>query len=584
MLRNIVKRLLISAAAVLAVSAGAASVSATASADWVQAGVIGDLNKDGELNVADLVLMNKLLLGQQSYTHEDTIITGSDFISIDGTDPFIVDEGYLIPADLNFDYRVDGFDLAIMRKCAVLNYSPVVWRYQQETVTTTTSSATTSYVTTTSFVTTTSVTTTSSVTTSAVTTSGGSSFISPPLYDLYGSMPSQGDSKIMVFYVDFPDCRYDYEPSMEEVENAVFGPENPKDSNYPFESVSAFYNRSSKGAVQLSGKAFRYTAKESKSAYEGDVWHVKLIDEIVAETDGYIDYSQFDGDKDRGVDAILINVPKAAGDDNWWPAAGEYKYHDWLWADRTAIRHVIVGNAQIDSARDHREFCSTYLHELGHCMGLPDLYLYDHYENNDQSGLRGSAGYELMDDVYADLSAASKLMLGWYTEDQIQVFDGSQASATFTLNSGQGSQSNCVIIPRYGETGDRYRTEFFIVEYVTTKANNSYLPKRFWWLKTGSGVRVIHVDAACNNYGYYDYWQYASGRDDQTYNNAGRRFMRIIDDVEKDNLYRTGSTIDSSISGFKWYDQSGGQTVDPGITINVGALENDSYTITISKK
>lgn len=81
MLRNIVKRLLISAAAVLAVSAGAASVSATASADWVQAGVIGDLNKDGELNVADLVLMNKLLLGQQSYTHEDTIITGSDFIS-----------------------------------------------------------------------------------------------------------------------------------------------------------------------------------------------------------------------------------------------------------------------------------------------------------------------------------------------------------------------------------------------------------------------------------------------------------------------------------------------------------------------
>ena len=73
---------------------------------------------------------------------------------------------------------------------------------------------------------------------------------------------------------------------MEEVENAVFGPENPKDSNYPFESVSAFYNRSSKGAVQLSGKAFRYTAKESKSAYEGDVWHVKLIDEIVAETDG----------------------------------------------------------------------------------------------------------------------------------------------------------------------------------------------------------------------------------------------------------------------------------------------------------
>ena len=60
-----------------------------------------------------------------------------------------------------------------------------------------------------------------------------------------------------------------------------------------------------------------------------------------------------------------------------------------------------------------------------------------------------------------------------------------------------------------------------------------------------------------------------------------RTFARRFD---IDNFYDVGSVISSSISGFNWYDGSGNQTVDPGITITVGDYSNDEYTVTISAK
>ena len=41
---------------------------------------------------------------------------------------------------------------------------------------------------------------------------------------------------------------------------------------------------------------------------------------------------------------------------------------------------------------------------------------------------------------------------------------------------------------------------------------------------------------------------------------------------------------DSSISGFRWYDSSGYQTVDTGIKITVGELVGGRYTVIISEK
>ena len=96
-------------------------------------------------------------------------------------------------------------------------------------------------------------------------------------------------------------------------------------------------------------------------------------------------------------------------------------------------------------------------------------------------------------------------------------------------------------------------------------------------------MRVYHVSAELYDNGWWVSYKYASGSE-FTNNNNGRRLIRIIDDTDTDNFYRTGDVVDSSISGFKWYDSSDNLTVDPGLKITVGTGNNDTYEITIDKK
>ena len=50
-----------------------------------------------------------------------------------------------------------------------------------------------------------------------------------------------------------------------------------------------------------------------------------------------------------------------------------------------------------------------------------------------------------------------------------------------------------------------------------------------------------------------------------------------------DNLYHSNSVIDSSISGFRWYDDNGQQTVDIGLRLSVSKEPDGSYRITVRK-
>lgn len=373
------KRFIISAAA--AALTATASVTLNVFAAWKQIGMLGDLNHDGVVNVADAVLLTKHLLSDTPLNSDNGYNVKGKYIGIGGNEASLA-EKFLDTADIDQNGVVDIYDLVIMRQQIISgNFTPVrEWFAESETTTAT------------------------AATSSGETTTTAAKFISPPVRDLYGSLPSQGDAEILVFYVDFPDCTYNYMPECDEIKKIAFGDENTKNSNYPFESMSAFYDRSSKGAMKLDGEVYRYTAKNNKASYEGDVWHIDLVNEIISEMDKSVDFSKFDGNGDKIVDAILINVPEAAGGDNWWPAAGQFGGDSHNRADGMDIGHVIVGNAEIISATDYKGFNSTYLHEIGHCMGLPDYYLYG---VDDFQGLHGAAGFELMDDANCDFGAAS---------------------------------------------------------------------------------------------------------------------------------------------------------------------------------
>lgn len=546
------KKFLFKAVAAIASSAVVTFSAAMASAyaDWYSYGCLGDLNNDKQFTIADIVILTKHLLRDEALTSENGYDLRGQYVGINGSDGFLSGK-ILVTADMNQDDTVDVFDLVQMRKDIVDGNEKIIWQWIEDA-------------------------------TEPPTTEPEipqTDFISPTVLDLYGSMPSQGEAEVVVFYVDFPDCRYDYLPSISEIEEAAFGDKNESSKNYPFESLNAFFDRSSKGALKIDGKAYTYTTKKNKSAYENDVWHTEIVNELIEEFDAQVDFSQFDGNNDKTIDTILISVPNDAGDDNWWPGAGIFGGETINRADGMNIGHVIVGNSQIKSGNDYSGFCSSYVHEMGHCMGLPDYYL---YTNDDFQGMHGSAGFELMDDAICDLGAASKLMLGWYTEDQIKVYDKNAGTQSFTLNCGQKNNGNCVIIP-VGELAEKYCSEFFILEYADMSGNNSDLSKE-WWRSTGSGVRMYHVEATLTGDYWYNGFKYQSGNDEYTNYNNGRRFIRLVGEGtdNTDNMLRTGDVINGSTLDFRSYDSSGGLTVNMGITVNIGANVGDAYEITIS--
>ena len=326
------KTILAMLTAALAAGASAIAVSSLdAGADWKQIGYMGDLNHDSQVNSADLVLMARHLNGTQPLTIANTYYILGSPLSINGGEA-IENVNFLQTADIDRDGVIDAFDMVLLRQRVLSGQSETVhiWEYPAP---------------------------------------AESPFIDAPIKDVEAYLPSQDESNLVIFYVDFPDCKYTYDPSAEEISEIAFGKEDISDKNYPFDSMSAFYDRSSKGAMELKGKVFRYTARESVSAYGTD--KAKLAFECYNAFNDSEDFTMYDGDKDGYIDATLFTVPTAAGDTDWWPCAGPLG-RDEFTVDGMKVGHIITGNAQIEASDDYYNFNSSYLHEMGHCMGLPD--------------------------------------------------------------------------------------------------------------------------------------------------------------------------------------------------------------------
>ena len=547
-----IMKLAAAALAAVMILGAAPTVEAADGWEWHNIGCMGDLDGDRQLTQKDLGLMEAHLLGKEQLTLRNAYKTEGSFIGINGADGFESGD-YLITADVNQDGAIDTYDLVLMRQQIVDNSPLIVWQWQYSER-------------------------------EKPDIQTPENFIHPSVYELYGSMPSQNSGRLLIFYVDFPDCKYSYAPTEEELDDIAFGDKDMMNVNYPFESIRAFMKRSSENVMDLTGRSYRYTTEHEKSYYEGDKWHIKLIDEIVASFRNRIDFSAFDGNNDKTVDSILISVPSAAGDDDWWPKAGIYGGQDDRIDDEMYLGHIIVGNSEVDSATDHSDFVSSYCHELGHCMGLPDYYTYRKNALGDYQGMHGSAGFELMDDANCDFGALSKLLLGWYYDWDVYVWDPSDGEHDIPLFNAQAERGNCIIIPGKDFDDKNYRSEFFIIEYTTLKGNNTALKKQ-WWRSTGEGIRIYHASAELNNSVKYRSWRYASGNDYETDYDEGRRFIRLVGEGtdKTDNLFHDGDVIDSSTPGFGWYDPEGKPVLPVGVKITIQADEG-SYLLNIEKE
>ena len=397
--------------------------------------------------------------------------------------------------------------------------------------------------------------------------------IPPPIRAVNPTLPSTGTTHVLMFAVSFPDCQFTEGYTTEQIWEMSFGPENRNSRAFPLESISAYYERASYGRLHIEGDVYQYTAKYGISTYQNPTEYTsydgtdRLLDEIMTALDDQIDFTKYDVNSDSIMDTVIMALPGDAGSEHWWPCSGGYYGHRRF--DGVKAGNVCYGGWKLS---DRRGFNSTWTHELGHAMGLPDYYKYKNTEDG-YYGMNGDAGWEMMDDAYGDMSAFSKLMYGWYTEDEIMVYEG--GTQTFRLKCSQDAP-NCILIPR-GELNDYYE-EYFILEYIRHDSNNA-IPWPF-----GSGIRVLH----CNAELWDGYWgtelkwnNYGQMYDDS---NTKQRVLRLANEAEGGGLLDTGTLIDSGVSGFRWYDDSGYQTVDPGVSITVGELTDGAYTITVAPK
>ncbi len=391
--------------------------------------------------------------------------------------------------------------------------------------------------------------------------------IDTPIAILDASCPSVGDVKMLVFEIEFSDCKFSKEFDAEQVEAEIFGPEDTSSSYYPYESVTAYLERSSYGRLNMTGDIFTYTASGSIADYNDDKG--KLVKEVLDYFEDEIDFSDYDADGDGVIDCSAYFVPSSASSDYWWPCSGAFAYTSYT-VDGLHVGNIITGNSVPTNRTD---YVTTIIHEMGHTMGLPDYYKYQ--DTSDYEGLHGTAGYEMMDDAYGDYSSLSKLMLGWYCESEIYVYDDSKSSQTFNLTSSQHSP-NFVLIP--GEDlGDDYFGEYFIIEYVTPDGNNT-----MWWNKNG-GIRILHVQTELYTYDYWNVSVFAYENYGPSYNGDDKvRFVRLVND--NNGFFKRGDVVDSSVSGFAWYDSDGFETVDTNLEISVGSLSNGAYSVTVSQK
>ena len=491
------------------------SLSASARTEQKLIGYRGDVNQDSTVDLTDALLLQSILLTEGEQPKPDALCF----------------------SDLNKDEGVDARDLTILKRVVETHAEPEPV-YQETEI-------------------------------------PDPVPVPAPIRALAPALPSTGARKILLVSVDFPDCSDEQEYSAEQIKEIAFGPADPSSRFYPLESITAYYGRASYGRLHLTGDVYKYTANAGVDVYAEHPEY--LIGEIMYALDPTVNYQEYDSDRNLILDTLLVHLPAAANpemnvESPWWPCS--YKPFVMGFFDRLRVGNVCIGSWDLS---DQAGFVSTWTHELGHAMGLPDYYYYVN-PIGDGDGLPGEAGMVMMDDALGDLTAFDKLMVGWYAAGEVQFYSG--GTMTFTIPSSQHAPG-CIMIPK----GDAFGalSEYFLVEYVTADENNRF--GTFGGIMAPfmqhEGVRVLHCDAEVTfeEWGPEFKWGNYSSHYDSS--NLKQRVLRLVSS-KRSGFFEEGRTIDASREHFGWYGEDGFDTVDPGVTIRVDRIADGMCTVTVS--
>jgi len=311
-----------------------------------------------------------------------------------------------------------------------------------------------------------------------------------------------GTIRAVMLLVDFSDNPHQVEKSFfEDLANSIGLNWTAKYSGSTNRgSIKEYYSWISRGKINLVMDIYGwFRAPNDYSYYVNDNYGLgnypenaqKLVEDAIEVADPYVDFSKYDNDKDGYIDMLLV---VHAG-----PGAEFTGRMTDIWSHEWSIFPKSVDGVYAKSYAMEPELwkepndmtIGVYCHEMGHVLGLPDLYDKDKssYGLGKWSLMAYGAwnGENQMGGSPAGFDAWCKLQTGWYNAE--------------ILNEGQINE----LLPPVMKEGNLiaiYKDDFgnskeyFLMENRQLEGFDSYLPE--------SGLLIYHIDE--NKYDNTEEW------------------------------------------------------------------------------
>jgi len=300
-------------------------------------------------------------------------------------------------------------------------------------------------------------------------------------------MQVTGDAKMLVVRVEFADVTFENSKnySEEELLHMMIG--NEETGFYPYESLNAYYKRSSYNKLNITtDQVYTCTLSKNRDEYEWeDTGEQELIKEVMEQLDATVDFSEYDMDQNGKIDGICINF---AGENTgwgstWWSHKYDFLDSNFKCDDVTPAGYVFLETYEVNDSYGTQ----TLIHETGHLLGLPDYY--SQYGN-------GIGTSDMMNNNRGEHNGFSKWLLGWIEEENILKINKASDITKVELAplSSEDPGNNKMIAVIAPEDTSIY-SEYFVVQY------DEYIGNQSIFELENPAYRIFHVDAHLNEEG-----------------------------------------------------------------------------------
>ena len=308
----------------------------------------------------------------------------------------------------------------------------------------------------------------------------------------YQNAPTTGNVKALTFLVNFSDIKHPGSDQFtaEYVEELLNNNDETAE-NYPYESPSAYYNRSSYGKLNIDYDVYgwyespnprSYFEPNQEEGFNDDTGRNLLIEEVMDHYAESIDLSEYDSNNDGYIDLVyfIYSGPDTGYGTQWWSYVATYTGDKTY--DKDMLKYCFLNFNNFNTS----DLSVTMIHETGHLFGLMDYYDTQY----DIGELGGLGKIDMMDANIGDQNIFSKMLLGW-AEPVIITSD----TELELMPIDQSGTKAYIIKP---DDGKGIFSEYFIIEYYRQKGNNSKS------LNSDGGVKIYHVAADGNCYSFFN--------------------------------------------------------------------------------